>query len=78
MTEDSRGEFTMYRETAPGGVASADPAAAPAACWCGGEPKVADLLRDPITRALMAADHVERCEMRTLLASARGRLARAA
>ncbi len=31
--------------------------------WRGGEPTLADALADPLTRALMAADHVDPAEL---------------
>ena len=40
----------------------------------GGEPTLSDLLQDPITHALMAADHVDRSQLDTVLAAARGSL----
>jgi hypothetical protein len=39
-----------------------------------GEPTLSDLLQDPITQALMAADHVDRSQLDTLLEAARGSL----
>jgi len=37
------------------------------------EPNLSELLSDPMTMALMAADHVERRELDRLIAVARGR-----
>jgi len=38
------------------------------------EPDLAELMRDPMTLAVMAADHVDRGELDTLLAELRGNL----
>jgi hypothetical protein len=36
-----------------------------------GEPNLAELMQDPITLALMAADRVDRCELNMLLSQVR-------
>ena len=42
-------------------------------CFLAVEPNLSELLSDPMTMALMAADHVERRELDRLIAVARGR-----
>jgi hypothetical protein len=47
----------------------------PAASRFGGEPELCELLRDPIARALMAADKVESGDVYALLRKTRGNAA---
>ena len=42
-------------------------------CFLAVEPNLSELLSDPMTMALMAADHVERRELDRLIAVAQGR-----
>jgi hypothetical protein len=42
-------------------------------CFLAVEPSLSELLSDPMTVALMAADHVDRSDLDRLIAGARGR-----
>ena len=48
-------------------------------CWCAAqEPKLTELLRDPMMLALMAADRIDRRDLDVLFDQARGKLRRRA
>jgi hypothetical protein len=53
----------------------AQPETRPSWC-CAAEPDLSELLRDPIARALMAADRVDRGELDALFDRTRGNLRR--
>ena len=57
----------MLQPVAP----SCDPSAASRRRGSSREPDLDELMRDPITQALMAADRVNRCELHALLTQVR-------